>query len=72
MDRIDLYQRSYDWMATREGNKGQWESGRTPEEAIKKLHISFPELIGAEVVYKGTDYFAEANALVLEAFHGGH
>jgi len=55
MGRIDLYQRSHDWMATREGEKGEWESGRTIEEAIKKLHRSFPDLVGAEVIYKGTD-----------------
>jgi hypothetical protein len=65
MLRIDLYQRSHDWMTTIEGNKGQWESGRTPEEAIKKINISFPDTIDQEVVYRGTDFTAEGHALVM-------
>jgi hypothetical protein len=62
-------------MTTIEGDKCKWESGRTPEEAIKKINISFPDTINQEVVYRGTDFMAEGYALVmgvklLETKHG--
>lgn len=65
MPRIDLYQRSHDWMTTIEGNKCQWEAGKTPEEAIKKINISFPDTINQEVIYRGTDFMAEGYALIM-------
>lgn len=50
---IDLYRRSGDWMATVGGDRKRWECGKDPEEAIQKLQVSFPELIGKEIVYRG-------------------
>lgn len=44
---ITITKRSGDYKAQWE--KGQWESGNTPENAIAKLKISFPELEELEI-----------------------
>jgi hypothetical protein len=64
--RIDLYRRSDDWMATIENDRKRWECGTTPEEAVKKLHISHPETAGTEIVYRGKDLDANVRAMILE------
>ena len=48
---ITVTKRSADYKAQWE--EGQWEAGNTPENAIAKLKISFPELeeMEVEVIY---------------------
>lgn len=69
MSRIDLYHRPHDWMATIEGNLGRWECGKSPEEAIRKLNVSFPDTIKQEIIYRGKEFSCEGYALVLEVLH---
>jgi hypothetical protein len=38
--------RSHDWIAWIAGEPGKWEAGRTEEEAIGKLRLSHPDLLG--------------------------
>jgi hypothetical protein len=52
---IDLYHRANDWMATIANDRASWECGKDPEEAIQKLQVSFPELKGCEIIYRGKD-----------------
>jgi hypothetical protein len=44
MERITTIKRSEDWIAVKDGNKGQWESGKTEQSAVQALKVSFPEL----------------------------
>lgn len=43
--RITVEKRRDDYMAFANGNREQWESGSTMEEAIGKLVVSHPELV---------------------------
>ena len=50
---IKVYRRSDDWIATYDGDLRRWEAGGTPEEAIRRIERSFPELIGCDVLAAG-------------------
>jgi hypothetical protein len=43
---IATRKRTYDWIAYITEEPGKWEAGRTEVEAIGKLHISHPDLLG--------------------------
>ena len=53
LTEIDLYRRSDKWMATVGGIRAESTIGVTPEEAIQKLQVVYPELKGKEIIYRG-------------------
>lgn len=50
--RTMLKRQWFQWTARKEDNSGVVMSGKTPEEAIRKLREKYPEISNSEVIYE--------------------